>query len=146
MPGGDGRYVLVAEDDGNLRQLLVTVINEITGMPVGAVDDGAQALQHIEQRGSPALVLADICMPNVDGLSLLGAMRGSLPDVPMIAMSALSNADEAIATGYDDFLLKPFDFDDLSGKLQRWLAGTPGATGSEVASGSPDQPLGPAAT
>ncbi|MGH2470211.1 MAG: response regulator [Chloroflexota bacterium] len=133
MLAGDGRYVLVAEDDRNLRQLLTTVINEITGMQVGAVHNGAQALQHIEQRGSPALVLADICMPNVDGLSLLGTMRGSLPNVPMIAMSAISSADEAIASGYDDFLLKPFDFEELSGKLQRWLARASGPGGNDGA-------------
>ena len=118
----DDAWVLLAEDDANLRNLLVLTVNEVTGLPVKAACDGREALDLLAQSGPPALVLTDLMMPIVDGYGLLEAVRTSYSDMPVVAMSAADSRARALASGFDAYLVKPFELEELCATLARWVA------------------------
>jgi len=105
-------WLLLAEDDADLRQLLAMTITEITGVVVKAAADGREALELLAQ-GSPSAVLTDLMMPAVDGYRLLEALRRELPDLPVLAMSAADWRSQALEAGFDGFIAKPFELDEL---------------------------------
>lgn len=78
--------------------------------------NGNEALAALE-RHNPDLVLCDIQLPDMDGISVLAAIRaGALPDVPVIMVSAFSDAsirNRAAEFGIERFMVKPVDYGDL---------------------------------
>ncbi len=103
------RSVLVVDDEPSLRHVLTLVLRE-EGMDVRAVADGAEALAELKSRRYD-VVLSDLRMPKVDGLTLLAEARRLDPDLTFIAMSAYGSKDlalQAVAAGAYDFIEKPF--------------------------------------
>ena len=100
--------------DGQFGLQLQAVLRRIAQkMPVRGATDGAQA-----QALRPALVLVDIQMPHVDGLTLIRQMRAdaALAATPIIALTALampSDRDRCLEAGANDYLSKPVKFDDM---------------------------------
>jgi CheY-like chemotaxis protein len=116
------RPILIVEDDDALRKLLTMVVRDELGAEVVAARNGREALEQI-QRERPALVLVDLMMPVMDGLEVCRRVKSN-PDtqgIPLLAISAGAARDEALAASCDDFLFKPFDYDDLLGKMRHWL-------------------------
>lgn len=106
--------VLVAEDDGEMRELLCRVLGE-EGYDVIAVGDGHQALARLEE-GRFDLVLSDVRMPGPDGMELLGramARRLHQPVILMTGFGTISSAVEAMRAGAYYYLPKPFNLDEL---------------------------------
>jgi two-component system response regulator AtoC len=106
--------VLVAEDDGEMRELLGRVLGD-EGYDVIAVGDGHQALARIEE-GQFDLVLSDVRMPGPDGMELLGrsmARRLHQPVILMTGFGNISSAVEAMRAGAYHYLAKPFNLDEL---------------------------------
>jgi CheY-like chemotaxis protein len=107
-----GEYILLVEDDVVLAMGLETCLN-MDGYRVTRVFDGEQALAACKQE-VPDLVISDVVMEIMDGLTLLRHLRDSTEwtDLPVILISGHANQgihEEALDLGVDDFLYKPFD-------------------------------------
>jgi len=119
-----GTRVLLVEDDPINREVAQIMLDEV-GLRVDQAEDGAQALQ-LAAENDYALILMDMQMPNVDGLTATRQLRQDprLRGVPIIAMTANVFAEDrqhCLDAGMDDFLGKPVDPDELYYKLLTWL-------------------------
>jgi two-component system response regulator MprA len=114
-PADTSRYVLVVEDDPDLRVIEAEVLR-MEGYDVRTAADGLDALEVIDQAGAPGLVLLDLRMPRLNGWDLaqrLGA-RDETRDVPVVVVAAhFATADEAAALGARAWLHKPASIDEL---------------------------------
>lgn len=111
----DGVRVVVADDDDDIRRLIAFTLRS-DGYDVREAKDGIALLEILADRKPPHIVISDVRMPGVDGLTMLAALRRVGQRFPIILMSAYCNReiqDEARASGADVFLEKPFDMDDL---------------------------------
>src|SRR5258705_9866916 len=110
MPAG---RILIADDEDSLRWVLEKGFRG-AGYQVTAVKDGTAALREVE--GGPFdLILLDIRMPGIDGLSLLKQVRAGRPDAQVVIMTAHGTMETAVAAMQDgayDYLAKPFDLDE----------------------------------
>jgi CheY-like chemotaxis protein len=112
--------VLVADDDDDMRALVVTMLRA-NGFDVVDAPDGETALDLLnaaidDPRICPDVVVADVKMPKFSGLGVLSALRRAEVNVPVILMTAL--VDGSVATlarrlGAVEVLRKPFSADDL---------------------------------
>lgn len=108
------RRVLIADDVANMRWILERALSK-AGYEVETVEDGQLALDRaLAER--PDLVLVDLKMPKLDGLSVLRKLKEHYPDLLVVMMTAHGStvtAVEAMKAGAHDFLMKPFDIDEL---------------------------------
>lgn len=120
-----GVRVLVAEDN-DINRDVVTEMLEREGAVVTGVSNGAMAVTAVEQAPLPFdVVLMDMQMPQLDGLSATREIRGrlGLTELPILAMTAnamKSEREACIRAGMNDHISKPFDFDELVQRLRRW--------------------------
>lgn len=122
---GDGRLVLVADDDEDILVLVRTVL-ERAGHEVVAARNGAEAVAAARQR-RPDLVVLDVSMPELDGLEVLRRLRAdaSTSDVPVLLLSARVQEDDVargFATGANAYVQKPFSPRELSDRVNALLA------------------------
>jgi two-component system, sensor histidine kinase and response regulator len=118
-----GRRVLVAEDNP-LNQALVNELLAIVGLTVELANDGAQAVQLALSRPYD-LILMDVNMPEVDGLSATRTIRGAGQHLPIVAVSANASREgreSCLAAGMNDHLTKPVDAAVLYSTVLRWLS------------------------
>ena len=118
----DGR-ILIADDEDGLRWVLEKGFRG-AGYHVTAVKDGTAALRETETQPFD-LVLLDIRMPGIDGLSLLGTLKERSSDVPVVVMTAhgtMETAIQAMQKGAYDYLAKPFDLDEALLLAERALS------------------------
>jgi putative nucleotidyltransferase with HDIG domain len=107
-------HILVVDDEEAIREVVTTLL-ESQGYRCTPASNGRVALQYLNGN-SPDLVLSDMVMPEMDGLKLLEWVRSHDQDVPVImvtAMHDLSTALEAMRRGAYDYILKPFEKDQL---------------------------------
>jgi two-component system response regulator AtoC len=106
--------VLVVDDDEAVGTVLVALLEQ-AGMTASHVPNGEAALRSLE--GAPAdVVVTDLRMPGMGGMSLLAKIAERWPDVPVVVLTAHGTvplAVEAMRAGAADFLLKPFDRDQI---------------------------------
>jgi two-component system OmpR family response regulator len=124
--------VLIVEDDAPLRSLLRRGLTE-DGYVVDALEDGQDCDEYLSGTGYDALVL-DLNLPGEDGLAILRRLRASGNKVPVLILTARETASDVVAgldAGADDYLRKPFSFDELEARLrslarrpQTWVDGT----------------------
>ncbi|KFE66702.1 sigma-54-dependent transcriptional regulator [Hyalangium minutum] len=114
--------VLVVDDEESVRTFLAELLGN-AGYQVRCASSGAQALEML-QGGSFDAVLLDVVMPEMSGLEVLRHYRGSGGAAPVIVLSALAGADDAVRAmkmGASDYLSKPFGNDELEDVLARAL-------------------------
>ena len=102
--------ILVVEDDPNLREAVCDTL-ELAGHSVVSADGGEAALGILSTQ-AVALVVSDVRMMPMDGISLLKEIRKRYPHLPVVLMTAFADVDravEAMRSGACDFLLKPFE-------------------------------------
>lgn len=108
------RRVLIADDEANMRWVLERALSK-AGYDVETVEDGQLALDRaLAER--PDLVLVDLKMPKRDGLSVLRTLKEHYPDLLIVMMTAhgsTATVVEAMKAGAHDYLMKPFDIDEL---------------------------------
>lgn len=107
--------IVVADDDDDMRALIAVALRS-DGYDVREAKDGVALLEILSDRRAPHIVISDVRMPGVDGLTMLAALRRVGQRFPVILMSAYCNheiRDEARSNGADVFLEKPFDMDQL---------------------------------
>jgi DNA-binding response OmpR family regulator len=117
--------VLVVEDDVHIAHVL-TFMLERQGYRVTHVGDGRAATQHVASRPAPDLVLLDVMLPYVDGFEIIKLMRaqGGWEGVPVIMLTAKNTERDtvrALDAGADDFIIKPFQPQELLARLRRFL-------------------------
>lgn len=135
--------LLLVDDDKSLLRLL-TIRLEGEGYNVTAVEDGQSALKKL-QGNSFDVVLSDLRMPGLDGLSLFEEIMGIRQDIPVILMTAhgtIADAIEATQRGVFGFLPKPVEHEELRALLQKALnqskAVKPGDWAKQIITRSPD--------
>ncbi|HEX8537210.1 MAG TPA: sigma-54 dependent transcriptional regulator, partial [Cystobacter sp.] len=114
--------VLVVDDEEQVRTFLAELLGS-SGYQVRCASSGAQALEMLSG-GSFDVVLLDVMMPEMSGLDVLRRYRASGGSAPVIVLSALSGADDAMRAmklGASDYLSKPFGGDELEDALARAL-------------------------
>jgi two-component system response regulator FlrC len=114
--------VLIVEDDASLREALKDTL-KLSGLRVLTADDGAGALAVLEEQEAHVLV-SDVQMQPMDGLTLLARIRSVYPQVPVILMTAyatIGQAVEAMREGASDYLVKPFEAEVLISKVTHFL-------------------------
>ena len=120
--------ILVVEDTMDMNMLIVKTLKK-NGYSVDGCYDGEEAQSYILGAEYDGIIL-DIMMPKLDGYGLLEWMRGKGIDTPVLfltAKDAVSDRVKGLDLGADDYLIKPFDFDEL---LARVRAMTRKRTGS----------------
>ena len=106
--------ILVVEDEQDLNRILAKTLTA-EGYSVDACFDGMEALDYLEGAEYDAVVL-DVMMPRMDGFSLLAQMRESGNETPVIFLTAKDSVPDRVHgldAGADDYLVKPFSFDEL---------------------------------
>jgi PAS domain S-box-containing protein len=123
---GDGRRerILLAEDNADMREYVTRLLAPT--YDVDAVSDGLTALE-TARANPPALVLADVMMPGLDGYGLLQELRAgpetaTLPVVLLSARAGEESRVEGIKAGADDYLVKPFTARELLARVGTHLA------------------------
>ncbi len=111
--------IVLADDNADMRHYLSRLLSE--RYEVHAAADGLQALE-VTQKLRPALVLADVMMPQLDGFGLLRAIRedASLASTPVILVSARAGEEsrvEGLEADADDYLIKPFAARELLARV-----------------------------
>jgi DNA-binding NtrC family response regulator len=107
-------HILVVEDEPELLELLAERLRE-AGHQVQTAADGAQGLYHLRRKVFD-LMLCDIGLPVVDGLTLFRQTRKDLPSMPVILMTGSTSVRQGVSAlkeGAYDYLTKPFDIDEL---------------------------------
>jgi len=106
--------ILVVDDEEAIREVVSTML-ESKGYRCTAVSNGRAAQDQVK-KSTPDLVLSDMIMPEMDGIKLLDWLREYDPEIPVIMVTAIhdiSTALEAIRRGAYDYILKPFEKDQL---------------------------------
>ena len=119
--------VLVVDDDPDIR-MLVTFALEDSGYTVRQAADGALALAALEEKAPDAMVL-DVMMPGTDGFGVLrGRRAGQLaPETRVLILTCKTEERDHLRgweLGADEYLTKPFDPDELVGRI-KWLLSCP---------------------
>jgi putative nucleotidyltransferase with HDIG domain len=116
-------HILVVDDDPLLVGLVVELLRQ-NGYDVSAAESAEQALLHLQHDPGCELVLADVMMPGVDGLSLLDIISRDHPGLPVVMLTAVRDvhvATSAFRRGAADYLLKPFERSQLHSAVVRAL-------------------------
>jgi two-component system, OmpR family, response regulator MprA len=115
--------ILVVDDDPNLLRMLRRGLT-LAGYEVQAAEDGEAALRDLREK-SPDLVVLDVMLPEpIDGLEITRRVRASGSDIPILMLTArdqLADKVAGFASGADDYLAKPFAFEELLARVQALL-------------------------
>jgi two-component system response regulator MprA len=114
--------LLVVDDDRGLRDVLRRALT-LSGYEVRLAETGSEALSQIAS-GAPDAVVLDIGLPDIDGLDVCRLLRREGNRVPVLmltARDAVSDRIDGLDAGADDYLVKPFDVDELRARLRALL-------------------------
>jgi two-component system, chemotaxis family, chemotaxis protein CheY len=114
--------VLIVEDDAATRRLYKFMLTN-GGYPVIEAEDGVAALEQLAQHHCD-LVITDMNMPRMDGMELIQAIRRDHNDVYVILITAFGTPDtekHARRIGANDYLAKPFDFEELERRVRMFF-------------------------
>ncbi len=114
--------LLVVDDDRALRDTLSRALR-LSGYDVRLAENGSDALAEVAS-GVPDAVILDIGLPDIDGLDVCRMLRrdgNRLPILMLTARDAVSDRIDGLDAGADDYLVKPFDIDELKARLRALL-------------------------
>jgi DNA-binding response OmpR family regulator len=123
--------VIIADDNEDTRAMFRTLL-EMKGYRVIEAGDGQEAID-LTVRENPGLVLLDLGLPKLNGLSVIRRLRKDLEvvSVPLVVITGFDkHFQTAMAAGCDDYLLKPVDFDRLDQILDYYVPTKARATGA----------------
>lgn len=128
------KTILLVDDDGSVREVIKMAL-EAWGYNVWLAEDGEQALAmtRVNSEQGPQVVLSDVIMPKLDGLTLLRRLKRWDPEISVILFTAhpiIADAVSAMKEGAADVLTKPIDFNRLKLELQEIFDGSGGASPS----------------
>jgi DNA-binding response OmpR family regulator len=119
--------IVVVDDDAEIRDIVDFLLSD-RGWSVETLADGEECWAHLDARddGGPDLVVLDIMMPELDGISLLERMRShdEFETLPVIMLTSRNREEDIVRTlesGADGFIAKPFSEDELVGRIEAVL-------------------------
>ena len=127
-------HIWVIDDDRSIRWVLERALTQ-AGMAVTVFESGAEAMARLSVE-QPQVVVSDIRMPEMDGLSLLENISARHPQLPVIIMTAYSDLESTVSAyqgGAFEYLPKPFDVDEAVALVRRAL----GRQGQEIERSAP---------
>ena len=117
--GARGLYILLVEDERRLAQAVRRLLEE-ESHTVDVAYDGDDGLA-MAMDGSHDVVILDVLLPGMDGIEVCKAMRTARVDTPVLLLTALDSVDDRVRgldAGADDYLSKPFAFQELLARLR----------------------------
>jgi two-component system alkaline phosphatase synthesis response regulator PhoP len=115
--------ILVVEDEENLQDALKLNL-ELEGYEISTASDGAEALKKVQDEYFDLIIL-DIMLPEIDGISVCETIRLKDRQVPILMLSARSSSADRVLglkKGADDYLTKPFNLEELLLRIQKLIA------------------------
>ena len=117
--------ILLAEDDDDMRRFLVKAL-ERAGYQVSYFDNGASAYERLREEPF-SLLLTDIVMPEMDGITLLRSIKSNtnISDIPVILLTSKSDVQyrlEGMKKGADAYIDKPFNMEELEARIAGLIA------------------------
>ena len=112
-------YILIVEDERRLAQVVRKVLEE-EGHTVDVAHDGEDGLG-MAMDGSHDVIVLDILLPGIDGIEVCQRLRAGRVDTPILLLTALNAVDDRVRgldAGADDYLPKPFAFQELLARLR----------------------------
>jgi DNA-binding response OmpR family regulator len=125
--------VLVVDDDEAIRTALERALR-LEGFAVQTAEDGQRALELVEE-SRPGVIVLDVVMPNLSGISVVSRLRARGNDVPICVLSARDEVQDRVAgleAGADDYVIKPFDLEELVARLRALLRRGPSSEGEVI--------------
>lgn len=125
MQRTDQRRILIVDDEPGLREL-VRINLEHEGFAVLQAENGVQGLEMIQEE-HPDLVILDVMMPEMDGWEVCKRLR-EFSQVPVLMLTARVQSQDIVTgleSGADDYLLKPFNMDELMARVRALLRRVP---------------------
>jgi len=129
-------HILLAEDSPRIASF-VTKGLRANGYSVTHTGDGIEALQ-MAQSGDFDLLILDIGLPGQDGFEVLRSLRGSGSRLPVLILTARDSVQDTVTgldSGADDYMAKPFSFDELLARVRRRIRSAPEPGASALSSG-----------
>ena len=124
MSNSDKTTVLIVDDEEDVLRPIAFRL-EAQGFNVLLEPDGESGFQTAVAK-RPDLILLDIMMPGLDGLTLCNLLKGredtaAIPIIILTAKTAVGDIEKVFKSGADDYVAKPFEWDELYGKINRCL-------------------------
>ena len=116
------KNIWIVDDDKSIRWVLEKAFTK-NGLTPRSFEDPIQILEELDN-DQPDVIISDIRMQKMDGISLLENLKQRVPDIPVIIMTAYSDLDRAVSAfreGAFEYLSKPFDVDEIVGLVNRAL-------------------------
>lgn len=115
--------ILLVEDEKRVASFIAKGLDG-AGYVTEVVGSGREALAHVRAGGPPDLILLDVGLPDLDGFEVLAELRRSDQQTPIIMLTARGDVPSRVRgldLGADDYLPKPFDFDELVARIRAQL-------------------------
>ena len=115
-------HILVVDDDQSIREALERGLR-LEGFNVRSVSDGELAIKAVEEN-VPSLLVLDISMPRINGIEVTRYLRSINVDIPICVLSARDEVADRVSgleAGADDYLIKPFAFEELLARIKALL-------------------------
>jgi two-component system OmpR family response regulator len=125
--------LLVVDDEPNIRELLSASLR-FAGFGVTTAASGGEAIDKVRSE-RPDLVVLDVMLPGMDGLSVVRQLRGTGVEVPVLFLTAKDGTEDRVAgltLGGDDYVTKPFSLEEVIARIRAILRRTQGAAATAV--------------
>lgn len=118
--------ILIAEDSSTMRSFLVSALESIGDCEVVEASSGFEALKQLPLRKFD-LIITDINMPDINGLELISYVKNNkaYKNIPLMVVTtegAEHDREKGLALGADEYLVKPVDIEDFTGRVKRLVA------------------------
>ncbi|MCD7805788.1 MAG: response regulator transcription factor [Lachnospiraceae bacterium] len=128
--------ILLAEDERDLNRIITQKLTS-EGYSVDSCFDGKEAMDDLSFTDYDAVIL-DIMMPGADGYAVLSSLRNAGKTTPVLFLTArdsVSDRVKGLDSGANDYLVKPFSFEELSARIRALIRTSHGSAGNELAVG-----------
>ena len=131
--GTEPARILVVDDDPKILSLMRRGLS-FAGYAIDTAADGEEALA-VARDNPPDLVVLDVMLPGLDGVEVCRRLRAGEPELPILMLTARDRVPDRVAgldAGADDYLVKPFAFDELLARIRALLRRARPADGSAL--------------
>jgi two-component system chemotaxis response regulator CheY len=119
--------ILVVDDFPTMRKIVKSVLKQLGYSNISEAEDGQQALDFLRNNGNVEFIVSDWNMPNMTGIELLKSVRADpkLRNLPFLMVTAEADKDnivEAVKSGVNNYIVKPFNAATMKEKIEKIFA------------------------